>query len=376
MDLAWYSHGAAGGSAATGENEMRRCFVISPIGEKDSPERSHADKVFRHIIAPAMREAQIEPIRGDHHLTPGKISDQVIRSVLEEQLCIAVLTGHNPNVFYELAIAQCAGRPVIMMIHKQEPLPFDVADYRCVKYDFDPDAIADGVYAQELIGHVRAFEQCGWAVPALLPEPSPRIPNVLTARNNGELAARIRRYIKAQKEAGKPPRMAKVIQFSGEKSKEILALLLDAGINVELYLGQVDFPRWLGNQHQVDRIVANRFSKLKNEVMPNGLKAGMGSLQLFRYSAPASIRAVLIDEGFVALGGYVYMMYDLDLPEPVLDIRGAEKPMFIVQAGHPDFPAVTDVVRDTIGNWRRFQMIEERDESTDFPAREKAGAGG
>jgi hypothetical protein len=78
---------------------MRRCFVISPIGAENSPEREHADKVFRHIIGPAMRLVNFEPYRGDHYLAPGRISQQVLRSILSEDFCIAILTGHNPNVF-------------------------------------------------------------------------------------------------------------------------------------------------------------------------------------------------------------------------------------------------------------------------------------
>ena len=51
---------------------------------------------------------------------------------------IALLTGYNPNVFYELAVAQCAGRPVIVMAEKGLELPFDIHDLRCVYYDFSP----------------------------------------------------------------------------------------------------------------------------------------------------------------------------------------------------------------------------------------------
>ena len=42
----------------------------------------------------------------------------MIGSILGDDLCIAVITGQNPNVFYELAIAQCAARPVIILVEK------------------------------------------------------------------------------------------------------------------------------------------------------------------------------------------------------------------------------------------------------------------
>ena len=44
------------------------------------------------------------------------ISEQMYRAILKEDFCIALLTGFNPNVFYELAIAQAADRPVIILL--------------------------------------------------------------------------------------------------------------------------------------------------------------------------------------------------------------------------------------------------------------------
>src|SRR5437879_6327672 len=97
------------------EKVMKKCFVISPIGKEGSEMREHADDVFTFIIQPAMEGCGIECYRGDHFREPGRISEQTFRAILNEDLCIAILTGYNPNVFYELAIAQFAERPVIVM---------------------------------------------------------------------------------------------------------------------------------------------------------------------------------------------------------------------------------------------------------------------
>jgi hypothetical protein len=140
----------------------RTCFVISPIGEEGSEEWSHADKVFRHLIEPAMKKCGITAVRSDHVHEPGPISKQMLQRILGDDVCIAVLTGHNPNVFYELAIAHAAKRPVIILIQKGEEIPFDIKDLRCVYYDFDPDSLAEGRYVNEIIQHVRAFEDAGW----------------------------------------------------------------------------------------------------------------------------------------------------------------------------------------------------------------------
>ena len=86
------------------------CFVISPIGAEGSPTRKHMDDVYYCLIKPACDRMNIDVYRGDHKARPGRITNQIIRSILDDNLIICVLTGANPNVYYELAIAECAGR--------------------------------------------------------------------------------------------------------------------------------------------------------------------------------------------------------------------------------------------------------------------------
>src|SRR2546421_1480121 len=141
---------------------MKRCFIISPIGQEGTPIREHADDVFDYIIKPAMDECGIEAWRSDHLHEPGKISEQMFRAILNEDLCIALLTGYNPNVFYELAVAQCAGRPVIIMAEKGHSLPFDIQDLRCVYYDLSPRPLFEKVYVKQIVAHIKSLEASGW----------------------------------------------------------------------------------------------------------------------------------------------------------------------------------------------------------------------
>jgi hypothetical protein len=141
---------------------MKKCFVISPIGAEGSSTREHANDVFDYIIRPAMEECGISAYRSDHLHEPGKISEQMFRAILQDDLAIAVLTGYNPNVFYELAVAQCAARPVIVLLEKGQPLPFDIKDLRCVYYDLKPRSLFDKVYVKDLVAHVRSIEAAGW----------------------------------------------------------------------------------------------------------------------------------------------------------------------------------------------------------------------
>ncbi len=143
---------------------QKRCFVISPIGEPGSEVREHADDVLDFIIKPAMEELGIHAYRADHDQKIGRITDQMYRSILTDDLCVALLTFHNPNVFYELAIAQSAARPAIILIEKGQSIPFDIRDLRIIEYDLKPRALRDRVYVNMIIEHVRSLDAAQWKV--------------------------------------------------------------------------------------------------------------------------------------------------------------------------------------------------------------------
>lgn len=113
------------------------CFVISPIGEENSDIRKQADLVLKHIVSAPVESAGYKVIRADQIEKSGVITNQVIEHVLESELVIADLSGHNPNVFYELALRHAAQKPLIQMIRKGEDLPFDVAPMRTIRYELD-----------------------------------------------------------------------------------------------------------------------------------------------------------------------------------------------------------------------------------------------
>lgn len=154
-------------------NELK-CFVISPIGQPNSEIREHADAVLKYIIRPALIQIQneggqiIKAIRSDEMGTPGKIEEQMIHAILNFDLCIVILSGSNANVYYELAIAQSAGRPVVLMCHAGEPLPFDVKDYRTIYYDLKPKSMKEDTWVPVLAEQIREVLKSDYAPPAIL----------------------------------------------------------------------------------------------------------------------------------------------------------------------------------------------------------------
>jgi hypothetical protein len=122
------------------------CFVISPIGPNESDIRKRADKVLKHIFKKALAD-KYDVIRADDMDEPGMITSQVLRAVQEAPLVVADLTGHNPNVLYELAVRHAIEKPIIHAIEpKLSKIPFDIAGFRTIEFDLtDPDSIESAV---------------------------------------------------------------------------------------------------------------------------------------------------------------------------------------------------------------------------------------
>jgi len=65
--------------------------------------------------------------RGDEDYAPGSITRHIIKQLLQAHFVVANLDGRNPNVFYELGVANAIGKPVILIAHRDTETPFDVS---------------------------------------------------------------------------------------------------------------------------------------------------------------------------------------------------------------------------------------------------------
>lgn len=117
-------------------------FVISPIGAAGSPESIRAKAVLDYIIREALTPPKWEVIRADEEVDSGSITHKVIERIATSDLIVADLTDHNPNVFYELAVAHGYDKPVVNLMTDGQRMPFDIVDQRAVFYDLtDPGSV-------------------------------------------------------------------------------------------------------------------------------------------------------------------------------------------------------------------------------------------
>lgn len=118
-----------------GKDFMKTCFVVSPIGETDSEIRSNVDKLFKYIISPVCESCGFEPVRVDQINDSDSITQTIIDKLLSSELVIADISGHNPNVFFEMGYRKCTDKPIIHLKKKGETIPFDVNTVRTFEYD-------------------------------------------------------------------------------------------------------------------------------------------------------------------------------------------------------------------------------------------------
>jgi hypothetical protein len=115
------------------------CFVLMPFGQKPDPAGGAAidfDRIYTTALAPAIKDADMEPIRADEERTGGIIHKPMFERLLLCDYAVADLTTANANVFYELGVRHTA-RPAttLTIFAKNQPIPFDVNFLRSMPYD-------------------------------------------------------------------------------------------------------------------------------------------------------------------------------------------------------------------------------------------------
>lgn len=115
------------------EEGKLRCFIVTPIGDTGSDIRRHTDGLIEAVIEPVLGEKYWLDV--SHTMTtPGSITRAIIKSLYDADLVIVNLTGLNPNVMYELAVRHAFRKPVVCLIEKGTPLPFDISAERTIMF--------------------------------------------------------------------------------------------------------------------------------------------------------------------------------------------------------------------------------------------------
>ncbi|PLY02960.1 MAG: DUF4071 domain-containing protein [Desulfuromonas sp.] len=119
------------------------CFILMPFGRKPAGSGRHVDfdAVYEQIIAPAVREAGMEPLRADGEKQGGIIHKAMFERLILCDYAVADLTTANANVFYELGVRHAVRPAATALIFAEGlgQLPFDVNGLRGLPYQLGAD---------------------------------------------------------------------------------------------------------------------------------------------------------------------------------------------------------------------------------------------
>jgi hypothetical protein len=105
-----------------------KCFVIMPFAK----EFGDVYATIRRAVE-TVRGGSAQTFRLDEVKAAGRITDDLVR-VNESAICIADLTGNNPNVMWEVGYAMALRKPVIFISQDVGSLPFDLSLMRTIQY--------------------------------------------------------------------------------------------------------------------------------------------------------------------------------------------------------------------------------------------------
>lgn len=119
-------------------------FVVMPFGQPWS------DHVFTDLFKPAIEAANFVVSRGDTIVRVGDLGTNVWRSITQAGIVLGEVTVPNPNVYYELGLADALGKPTFLFRQKGSTLPADVSGVHFYEYALDDLVSARAVLTSAL----------------------------------------------------------------------------------------------------------------------------------------------------------------------------------------------------------------------------------
>ena len=112
---------------------MAKCFVIQPF------DHGKFDKRYDDVLAPAIKNAELEPYRVDRGHSVSIPIDEIQKGIEASRACLADISTDNPNVWFELGYAIATRREVVLICSNERTsrFPFDVQHRNIIQYSTD-----------------------------------------------------------------------------------------------------------------------------------------------------------------------------------------------------------------------------------------------
>jgi hypothetical protein len=137
-------------------------FVFMPFTEPWS------DEVFTKLFEPAIEDAGFTVFRGDSIVRVGDLSTNVWRSITQAGLIVAHVSVPNPNVYYEIGLADALGKPVFLFKQESVTLPADFGGVHYYNYEINDIAAGRQKLTAELKKWAEEEDNQAFGVKALV----------------------------------------------------------------------------------------------------------------------------------------------------------------------------------------------------------------
>lgn len=114
--------------------EKKKCFVMMPISDQKEYAENHFTKVYSQIFKPAIEDAGYEAIRVDEDKMSSDIITKILNYIQNSDIALCDLSAKNPNVLYELGLAQAYDKKVVLVKDNRTEYVFDVSGISTVEY--------------------------------------------------------------------------------------------------------------------------------------------------------------------------------------------------------------------------------------------------
>jgi nucleoside 2-deoxyribosyltransferase len=109
-------------------------FLVTPLGEKNSKERIHADRMKTEVFKPLETELNCRFERADTDSQNSVVAETIFQGIVNADIIIADAIGNNPNVLYEIGIAHAINKPVVIINPDGNLVPFDIRHLTQIQY--------------------------------------------------------------------------------------------------------------------------------------------------------------------------------------------------------------------------------------------------
>jgi hypothetical protein len=187
------------------------------------------------------------------------------------------------------------------------------------------------------------------ANPEKTPQSTPQAPPaglIRVLHNNKEMERELGKLLDHD---ARSVRKVILIQYSGRKIIDCVNLLwTKTGADIDLYL--VD-PSEALSLHQ-ERRIQTTLDKLHAVELSRDAK-GSGTLRVYTYRAPGSVRAVLIEGIAAFVGSYFYRVEGVGPGRTLeMDSRGHDQPLLMISEENPGFPLIQNALKDMVRTWK------------------------